>query len=75
MTQAADEACCSSCGEVIKAEAEAEAEVCPECGVAQSDGSESDIPQSRKFEVQQVTRKSTGISPSWLSFSRRQRGL
>lgn len=53
---AADEAYCSSCGEVIKAEAE----VCPECGVAQSDGSESDIPQSREFELQQVARQSTG---------------
>ena len=33
----ADEAYCSSCGEVIKKEAE----ICPECGVRQSGGSAS----------------------------------
>ncbi|MDS0221329.1 NINE protein [Haloarcula sp. S1AR25-5A] len=34
-TKGADEQFCSSCGEVIKSEAE----ICPECGVSQSSGS------------------------------------
>jgi predicted RNA-binding Zn-ribbon protein involved in translation (DUF1610 family) len=53
---AADESFCSSCGEVIKTEAE----VCPECGVSQSSSSESEMAQSRKYELQQAARQSTG---------------
>lgn len=50
-----DEAFCTSCGEIIKQEAE----VCPECGVRQKEDSESsgDLPESRKYELQQLARK------------------
>ncbi len=56
----ADEAYCTSCGEVIKEEAE----VCPECGVRQTDESESDgsIPDARVYEMQKVARKSPGVA-------------
>lgn len=49
----ADEAFCSSCGEVIKAEAE----VCPECGVQQQDAAddgEYTIPDARQFELEKI---------------------
>lgn len=52
----ADEAYCSSCGEIIKAAAE----ICPHCGVEQLDDTQSDIPQSREYELQQIARQSTG---------------
>ena len=52
----ANEAYCSSCGEVIKAAAE----VCPHCGVEQLKDNTSDLPQSREFELQQIARQSTG---------------
>lgn len=51
-----DEAFCTSCGEIIKSEAE----VCPECGVRQkeSEGNvSSDLADARKFELQKVARK------------------
>lgn len=57
----ADEAYCSSCGTVIKEQAE----VCPECGVAQ-DGQESnnsDMPEARKYELQKIARKSQTTIP------------
>jgi predicted RNA-binding Zn-ribbon protein involved in translation (DUF1610 family) len=47
-----DEAFCTSCGEIIKEEAE----VCPECGVRQKT-SDSDLPQSRLYELQKIARK------------------
>lgn len=53
----ADEAFCTSCGEIIKKEAE----VCPECGVRQEEeqsaDSSGDLPDSRKFELQKIARK------------------
>lgn len=51
----ADEAFCSSCGEVIKEEAE----VCPECGVRQneSQSADSEMADTRKFELQKIARK------------------
>lgn len=51
---APDEVFCTSCGETIKEEAE----VCPECGVAQNSGSDSEgLPESRKYELQKLARK------------------
>lgn len=38
-TKAADEIFCSSCGEIIKEQAE----ICPECGVSQSSSGDVDI--------------------------------
>jgi hypothetical protein len=52
----ADEAYCSSCGEIIKSDAE----VCPECGVRQQDATEgagSDLADARKYELQKVAGK------------------
>lgn len=52
----ADEVYCTSCGEVIKEDAE----VCPECGVRQqeedADGG-SELPDARKYELQKIARK------------------
>lgn len=53
-----DEAFCTSCGEVIKEEAE----VCPECGVRQresesQESSSSELPDARKYELQKIARK------------------
>lgn len=55
-----DEVFCTSCGEVIKEQAE----ICPECGVRQQ-GAESDdesIPDSKIYELQKVARKSPGTA-------------
>jgi hypothetical protein len=55
----ADEAYCTSCGEVIKEEAE----VCPECGVgqqgdsSQADSSQADIPDIRRHELEKIANK------------------
>lgn len=60
----ADEVFCSSCGEVIKEEAE----MCPECGVRQGgvdDGEATgsgELPDSRVYELQKVARKSPGVA-------------
>lgn len=54
----ADEAFCSSCGEVIKAKAE----VCPECGVRQEDsdsGGEYTLPDAKQFELEKIANKDT----------------
>lgn len=52
-----DEAFCTSCGEVIKKEAE----VCPECGVRQkgenTEQGNSELPDARKYELQKIARK------------------
>lgn len=50
-----DEAYCTSCGEIIKQEAE----VCVECGVRQKEasGSSGDLPESRKYELQKIAAK------------------
>lgn len=53
-----DEVFCTSCGEVIKQEAE----VCPECGVRQKESesqesSSSELSDPRKFELQKIARK------------------
>lgn len=54
-----DEVFCTSCGEVIKSDAE----VCPECGVRQNGDEESqrdassDISDARKYELQKIARK------------------
>lgn len=57
----ADEAFCSSCGEVIKKQAE----VCPECGVSQGKEEEpdSEMPEARKYELQKLARKSQTTIP------------
>lgn len=57
----ADEVFCSSCGEVIKAQAE----VCPECGVSQGnqEGPDSEMPEARKYELQKLARKSQTTIP------------
>lgn len=60
---APDEAFCTSCGEAIKAEAE----VCPECGVRQTedeaDGeSENSLPEHRVYELQKIARKSPAVA-------------
>ncbi|WP_222919401.1 zinc ribbon domain-containing protein [Natrinema sp. SYSU A 869] len=52
----ADEVFCSSCGEVIKAEAK----VCPECGVQQEeaeDGGDYTIPDAKQFEFEKIANK------------------
>lgn len=50
-----EEVFCTSCGEIIKQEAE----VCPECGVRQKEDSVSsgDLPESRKYELQKIAAK------------------
>lgn len=52
-----DEAFCTSCGEVIKEEAE----VCPECGVRQkgenTEQGSSELADARKYELQKIARK------------------
>lgn len=53
-----DEAFCTSCGEIIKQEAE----ICPECGVRQKESesqesSSSELPDARKHELQKIARK------------------
>lgn len=54
-----DEVFCTSCGEIIKKEAE----ICPECGVRQNDTSQmqesgsSGLPDARKYELQKIARK------------------
>lgn len=53
-----DEVYCTSCGGVIKAEAE----VCPECGVRQKETNQpqetgGDLPEARKYELQKIARK------------------
>ncbi|WP_353635531.1 zinc ribbon domain-containing protein (plasmid) [Halobacterium sp. NMX12-1] len=58
-----DEVYCTSCGEVIKDEAE----VCPECGVRQKTGDNGgvaagELPDSRVYELQKVARKSPGVA-------------
>lgn len=57
----ADEAYCSSCGKVIKQQAE----ICPECGVNQVENqdSNSELPEARKYELQKVARKSQTTIP------------
>lgn len=57
---AADEAFCTSCGEIIKAEAE----VCPECGVRQKDAesssgdySDGSLPKQEAYELRKVAQK------------------
>jgi hypothetical protein len=53
----ADEAYCTSCGEVIKEEAE----ICPECGVRQvsdqDQNSDAPIPESQLYDLKQLARK------------------
>ena len=52
----ADEAFCSSCGEVIKAEAE----VCPECGVRQQEArgdEEYTLPDAKQYELEKIANK------------------
>lgn len=53
----ADEVFCTSCGEVIKENAE----VCPECGVRQQDdkgeSGGSSLSDARKYELQKIARK------------------
>lgn len=55
---APDEVYCTSCGEVIKEEAE----ICPECGVRQK-GSSTDsnytIPDAKRYELEKVAAKDT----------------
>lgn len=63
-----DEAYCTSCGEVIKQEAE----ICPNCGVRQfaKDSEEEpavenptrSIPDSRVYDLQKIARKSPGVA-------------
>lgn len=58
-----DEVYCTSCGEVIKEEAE----VCPECGVRQKtgdndEGKPRELPDSRVYELQRVARKSPWVA-------------
>jgi len=56
---ASDEMYCSSCGEVIKQEAE----LCPECGTRQKkESDESGIPEHKQYELQKVADKSTGVA-------------
>ena len=55
----ADEVYCTSCGAVIKEEAE----VCPECGVRQTEpdtnhGGGVDLPDGRIYELQKIAQKS-----------------
>ncbi len=65
----ADEVYCTSCGEVIKEEAE----ICPECGVRQFSGegrestdtgrgSSGGLPDSRVYELQKLARKDVGTA-------------
>jgi len=57
----ADEAFCTSCGEVIKKEAE----ICPECGTRQegsASASEYDITDHRQYELEKISNKSTGVA-------------
>jgi len=56
-----DEMYCTSCGEIIKQEAE----LCPECGTRQAEEEaegESSIPEHKQYELQKVADKSTGIA-------------
>lgn len=57
-TPGADEAFCSSCGEVIKAEAG----VCPECGVRQQEAEDDaghTLPDAKQFELEKIANKDT----------------
>lgn len=57
----ADEVFCTSCGGVIKEEAE----VCPDCGVRQqkqNEGSSTPLPDGRVYELQKVAQKSPGVA-------------
>lgn len=56
-----DEAFCTSCGTVIKKEAE----ICPECGTRQQESSKTtaaQIPDQRQYELEKITNKSTGVA-------------
>lgn len=62
MTELAhDEVFCTSCGEVIKEEAE----ICPECGTRQiEEDTESDytIPEMKRHELEKVANKDTTVA-------------
>lgn len=59
---ARDEAFCTSCGEIIKKEAE----ICPECGTRQkppeTTGSDIDIPDVRRRELERIANKDTTVA-------------
>ena len=56
-----NEVYCTSCGEVIKSEAE----VCPQCGVRQkpdAEDTEYTIPEHRRYELEKIANKSVGVT-------------
>lgn len=58
-----DEVFCTSCGEIIKEQAE----ICPECGTRQkpeqgSMSGEYSIPEQRRHELEKIAGKSVGVT-------------